>query len=102
MSRLYLSNPCAFLSTHCTRCCGRSQRPAFPAPSVRERDNELAKLGQIMSRERGGTLRCRPCESRDPYAAAGVVKANWLTALRKQQRPVVMGPCFRRDDTGDV
>ena len=34
MSRLYLSNPCAF-SSHCTRCCGRSQRPAFPAPSFR-------------------------------------------------------------------
>src|SRR5436190_202885 len=25
----------------CTRCCGRSQRPAFPAPSVRERDDEM-------------------------------------------------------------
>ena len=25
---------------------GRSQRPAFPAPSVRERDNELVQLGQ--------------------------------------------------------
>ena len=46
MSRLYLSNPCAFLTTHCTRCCGRSQRPAFPAPSVRERDNEMQELGQ--------------------------------------------------------
>src|SRR5215813_4754854 len=51
MSWLYLSNPCAFLSTHCTRCCGRSRRPAFPAPSVQERDNELASPGQIMSRE---------------------------------------------------
>src|SRR3954462_8024376 len=47
MSRLYLSNPCASLTTHCTRCCGRSQRPAFPAPSVRERDNEMQELGQI-------------------------------------------------------
>ena len=34
MSRLYLSNPCAFFTIHCTRCCGRSRRPAFPAPSV--------------------------------------------------------------------
>src|SRR5690242_12464566 len=33
MSRLYLSNPCAFFTTHCTRCCGRSRRPVFPAPS---------------------------------------------------------------------
>jgi hypothetical protein len=35
----------------CTRCCGRSQRLAFPAPSVRERDDEFAELGQIMLRE---------------------------------------------------
>jgi hypothetical protein len=28
----------------CTRCCGRSRRPAFPAPSSQQRDNELAKL----------------------------------------------------------
>ena len=33
MSRLYLSNPCAFFHYHCTRRCGRSRRPAFPAPS---------------------------------------------------------------------
>src|SRR5262249_44278783 len=31
MSRLYLSNPCAFFHYHCPRCCGRSRRPAFPA-----------------------------------------------------------------------
>src|SRR6476620_9017356 len=46
MSRLYLSNPCAFLTTHCTRRCGRSRRPAFPAPSVRERDNEMHSSGE--------------------------------------------------------
>src|SRR5215470_1388091 len=51
MSRLYLSNPCAFFLYFSTRCCGRSRRPAFPAPSVQERDNELASPGQIMSRE---------------------------------------------------
>ena len=28
-------------TTPCTRCCGRSRRPAFPAPSDRKRDNEL-------------------------------------------------------------
>jgi hypothetical protein len=30
----------------CTRRCGRSRRPAFPAPSVRERDDELAQPGR--------------------------------------------------------
>src|ERR1700755_1765763 len=29
-----------------TRRCGRSQRPAFPVPSVQERDNELASPGR--------------------------------------------------------
>jgi hypothetical protein len=29
---------------HCTRRCGRSRRPVFPAPSVQERDNQIAKL----------------------------------------------------------
>src|SRR5262245_7781220 len=46
-----LSNPCAFFHYHRTRCCGRSRRPAFPAPSVRERDNELVALGRKTSRE---------------------------------------------------
>ena len=30
----------------CTRCCGRSQRPAFPAPSAVQRDNEIECLGR--------------------------------------------------------
>ncbi len=34
------------LTTHCTRCCGRSRRPAFPAPSAVQRDNELASPGR--------------------------------------------------------
>src|SRR4051812_18315308 len=46
MSRLYLSKPCAFSTTHCTWQCGRCRRPAFPAPSVRERDNEMHSSGE--------------------------------------------------------
>src|SRR5215510_16556574 len=34
-----------------TRDCGRSRRPAFPAPSVRERDMNLQNPGKIASRE---------------------------------------------------
>src|SRR5262245_38734566 len=34
-----------------TVACGRSRRPAFPAPSVRERDDEMKNLGQIVLRE---------------------------------------------------
>jgi hypothetical protein len=58
MSRLYLSNPCALFTTHCTRLCGRSRRLAFPAPSVQERANEMANLGQIMPRERAALFAC--------------------------------------------
>src|ERR1700754_3323365 len=48
MSWLYLwFNPCAFFHYFCTRDCGRSRRPAFPAPSSQERDNEIARLGRI-------------------------------------------------------
>ena len=39
---------------HCTRCCGRSQRPAFPAPSVRKRDDGLQNPGKNVPRECGG------------------------------------------------
>ena len=38
-------------TTHCTRTSGRSRRPAFPAPSVQEGANEMASLGQTVSRE---------------------------------------------------
>src|SRR4029453_16677092 len=43
--------PVCILSTFSTRRCGRSRRPAFPAPSVRERDNEFANSGEITPRE---------------------------------------------------
>src|SRR5438128_2614345 len=98
MSRLYLSNPCA-LFPFCTRCCGRSRRPAFPAPSVQGGTTRLQNSDE-MSRENGDACpRCRPGERRDPYAAAETVETRWWTALLRQRRPVVMGPGVRRDDT---
>jgi hypothetical protein len=39
-------------------------------------------------------------ERRDPYAAAEIAETRWSTALPRQQRFGVMGPCFRRDDSG--
>ena len=39
---------------------GRSQRPAFPAPFLQERDNEIAKLGQTTPRDRCFTSACFP------------------------------------------
>jgi hypothetical protein len=46
LSRLNLSNPCAFFTTYCTRCCGRSRRPAFPAPSPRRGTTNLKNSGE--------------------------------------------------------
>ncbi len=43
-------------------------------------------------------LHRRPCESRDPYAVSLVVKKCCSPAFAPHLRPVVMGPCFRRDD----
>ena len=38
-------------ATLSTRRCGRSRRPAFPAPSVRERDTRWSNSGEIAPRE---------------------------------------------------
>jgi hypothetical protein len=40
-----------FFTTHCTRCCGRSRRPAFPAPSVWRGPTKLHNSGEIAPRE---------------------------------------------------
>src|SRR5215207_3682161 len=51
-----------------------------------------------MPRERGPILSRRPGESRDPYAAADVVRKLWATALLQQLLAVAMGPGLRRGD----
>src|SRR5215203_1072311 len=73
MSRLYLSNPCA-LFLFCTRCCGRSRRPAFPAPSDQERDDELQDSGRS----------CRENEHLCFHVIAS--EATLLRLLRKLRR----------------
>src|SRR4051794_17264571 len=50
--------------------CGRSQRPAFPAPSLAERGTtKLQNSGETMSRECASTLP-RHCEQSDPSPLA--------------------------------
>jgi len=44
------------------RGCGCGKRPAFPAPSIRERDNEIAEPGQ--KRAECVVLFSRHCEER--------------------------------------
>jgi hypothetical protein len=43
-----VTNACAFY--HCTRGCGRAERPAFPAPSFSGRTDD-ASLGRAPRRE---------------------------------------------------
>src|SRR5262249_38175263 len=79
MSRLYLSKPCAFFTTHCTRCCGRSQRPVFPAPSLRRGSNEIAKLRRKSRREIESA-----CLS--PVIASEAKQSSFLSLLRQERK----------------
>jgi hypothetical protein len=45
-----VTNACVFY--HYTRGCGRAERPAFPAPSLRKGGTFNAKLGRIVPRDR--------------------------------------------------
>src|SRR5262245_37746130 len=82
-----------------TRDRGCSAHPAFPAPSdLRERRIWIARANHGREIANAYLSPCRPCESRDPYAAAAIVGNERQTALQKHRGPVVMGPCFRRGD----
>src|SRR5882672_7762680 len=45
---------CVFFDAHCTRDRGCSAHPVFPAPSVIEEGQVLAKLGRDAPRDREG------------------------------------------------
>ena len=62
-------------STHCTRCCGRSRRPAFPAPFLREKGAARIRRAQAESR-------------RENENACSVIasEATLLRLLRKLRR----------------
>ena len=51
MSRLYLSNPCAFSFLIAHGAAGAVSARLSLRPFLTERDNEIAELGQTMSRE---------------------------------------------------
>jgi hypothetical protein len=71
-------------ATFGTRRCGRSQRPAFPAPSAVQRANELAKLrrnravrtrAHVFPRhcERSEAIRVAACGTMDCFVAEPVI-----------------------------
>ena len=59
---------CAKCAVFGTRDRGCSVHPAFPAPSLQERDNEIAKPGRKLRREIDF---CRPCDPSTPRASPG-------------------------------
>ena len=61
---------------HHTRGCGRTRRPAFPAPSE-EGGKLLAKLGRFASRECEGVL-SRHCERSEAIHSAAQRKSGLL------------------------
>src|SRR2546430_13246079 len=95
---------CVYYCAFGTRDRGCSRHPAFPAPSgLRVRHKNLHHSGEIAPRDRGRILsphvvpdkRATRAPIRDPYAAAEITRARWLTALLQQLRPVAMGPGAR-------
>src|ERR1700736_4933565 len=58
-------------------------------------------MGPCVRRDDEVNVSRRPCESRDPYAAAFQLERCGATAFQ-QQTSVVMGPCVRRDDEVNV
>src|SRR5215204_7061 len=81
---------CSLVSANRTRDRGCSKHPVFPAPSVFEEGKRDANLGRNAPRARSHTLYrdClhagRPCERRDPYAAADVVLPRRSTTFVQQ------------------
>ena len=55
MSRLYLSNPCAFFSTHCTRVLRVPPAPGFPCALYSREGQRDAELGRRTRREKEST-----------------------------------------------
>src|SRR2546427_3330338 len=90
---------CAYNVHSCTRDRGCSAHPAFPAPSLPERGNELENLGRKHAARRRTRIYPHVVPAKaGTHAAADVVLKRWLTALPRQLDPVVIGPGFRRDD----
>ena len=57
---------------YCTRSCGCIEHPAFPAPSLfRRRENFLANLGRVASRDRGSIPRHCERERSNPESRRG-------------------------------
>ena len=73
-------------TTHCTRCCGRSRRPVFPAPSQGsegQRDGKpRAKHAAGTRRFAGGASGCRTPEN--PYV--GSVKRGRIPRFHLRKR----------------
>ena len=97
---------CSLFSANRTRDRGCSAHPVFPAPSIFEGKEFLAKLGRKASRERerasrmtcGHTLYCRPALDPGPIRRGTSVRTLALETFYKNNRRGAWGPGVRRDD----
>ena len=72
-------------ATFSTRQCGRSQRPAFPAPSSWKRDNEIAELRRnraVRMRAHVSPPSLRGAKRRSNPACR--TQESWIASLRSQ------------------
>ena len=86
---------------------GRSQRPAFPAPSTFRGTTRLQNSGKSCRENVFGCLQTEsskfsvvPGASRDPYAAADVVQRQLVDGLLDNDALWLWVACSRRDDIG--
>jgi hypothetical protein len=79
-------------ATSRTRGCGCRRRPAFPAPSVRRRDNEFAKLGRKRAAGTRTYVTVRRCEERsdDPSPLAPQASQGWESAEARRAKAEAM------------
>src|SRR5256885_9641041 len=95
---------CAYNAQFGTRDRGCSAHPAFPAPSIFEGGKRICITRAKSRREIANaySLLTSSLRKQGPIRRGGCCLKKWSTALLNQLRPVVMGPCFRRDDTTSV
>src|SRR5689334_1511507 len=112
MSRLYLSNPCAFFRYLSHTVLRAQSAPGFPCAlfpkgeQTRCKTRAKARRGNercCLKNELANSLSSRTSErsERDPgpMTTGSSFCKGWSSNRFWQRRPVVMGPCVRRDDS---
>src|SRR5215510_1969281 len=99
MSRLYLSNPCASFTTFAHGAAGASSARLSLRPLFEEGQQDCKTRADRAAGMRahawcGRNHRCRPGESRDPYAAAEIIWRDGCRLSLNNIRPGLWVPAF--------